>query len=61
MNSNDSIDDISRDLRENRHHNDSILTDLKRKDTQLKEMQFKLEHNEGCKYQLFNSTFFYYN
>lgn len=39
-----------RDLSEYRQHNDSILSEMKRKDMLIKELQFKLEHNEGCKY-----------
>lgn len=39
-----------RDLGEFRLNNDSILSDMKLKDKLIKDLQFKLEHNEGCEY-----------
>ncbi|CRL04166.1 CLUMA_CG017277, isoform A [Clunio marinus] len=36
-----------KDLNDFRQHNDSILNEMMRKDKLIKELQFKLEHNEG--------------
>lgn len=38
-----------RDLRETLSQNDTITTESQRKDSQIKEMQYRLEHTEGCK------------
>lgn len=36
-----------------RQHCENIGTELKRRDVQIKEMQQRLESNEGCKYYIF--------
>lgn len=41
---------VFRDLRETRQICESIGGELKRKDSQIKELQARLETNEGCKY-----------
>lgn len=45
-----NITSCFRDLGEFRQNNDSILSDMKLKDKLIKDLQFKLEHNEGCEY-----------
>lgn len=43
---------FNRDLIDFRQHNDSLQCDLKRKEKLIKELQYKLEHSEGCKYKV---------
>lgn len=38
-----------RDLRETRQRYDSVGGEIKRKDNQIRELQQRLESNEGCK------------
>ncbi len=41
-----------RDLHDYRQHNDMLQSDLKRKENIIKELQYKLENNEGCEYKI---------
>lgn len=41
---------LCRDLRETRQRFDSVGSEIKRKDLQIRELQQRLEVNEGCKY-----------
>lgn len=41
-----------RDLRETRQRFDSMVSELKRKEIILREMQQRLEASEGCKYHV---------
>jgi hypothetical protein len=36
-------------LRETKHRLEQTATEVKKKDGQLKEMQFRVDHGEGCK------------
>ena len=38
-----------KDLRDNKQKVDSFANEMKRKEAQIKEMQYRLEHSEGCK------------
>lgn len=40
---------FSRDLRESRQRYDSMMSELKRKESIMRELQQRLEANEGCK------------
>lgn len=55
---------IFRDLRETKHKLDSTSSDVKKKDGQLKELQFRIEHGEGCELiftkSFLSSIFFIY-
>lgn len=44
---------FARDLRETRQRYDSVGNDIKRKDNQIRELQQRLESNEGCKFAPF--------
>jgi hypothetical protein len=44
---------VSRELRDFRHKNEILSHDIKGKDSQIKELQSKLESGEGCKYIIF--------
>lgn len=46
-----------RDLRETRQKWDSVGSEIKRKDNQIRELQQRLEVNEGCKCCIFNFHF----
>lgn len=48
---------ICRDLRETRQRFDSVGSEIKRKDNQIRELQQRLEVNEGCKCR-FHGYFF---
>lgn len=50
---------ICRDLRETRQRFDSVGSEIKRKDNQIRELQQRLEVNEGCKCR-FHGFFFYH-
>ena len=39
-----------KDLRDNKQKVDSFANEMKRKEAQIKEMQYRLEHSEGCKF-----------
>lgn len=41
---------LHRDLRETRQRFDSVGSEIKRKDNQIRELQQRLEVNEGCKF-----------
>lgn len=43
---------IFRDLRESRQRYDSMMGELKRKESLIREMQQRLESSEGCKFLL---------
>lgn len=49
---NELIRFLCRDLRETKHRLDVTSGEVKKKDGQLKEMQFRVEHGEGCKWNL---------
>lgn len=40
---------ILRDLRDTKHRLEVTSSEVKKKDGQLKEFQFRVEHGEGCK------------
>lgn len=40
---------VFRDLRESRQRYDSMMNELKRKESIMRELQQRLEANEGCK------------
>lgn len=42
-----------RDLRETRQRYDSVGSDMKRKEMQIRELQQRLENGEGCKSNLY--------
>jgi hypothetical protein len=44
---------ISRELRDFRHKFEILSHDMKGKESQIKELQSKLESGEGCKYIIF--------
>lgn len=43
---------LCRDLRETRQRYDSVGSDMKRKEMQIRELQQRLENGEGCKSNL---------
>lgn len=45
-----------RDLRETRQRFDSVGGDLKRKDSQIRDLQQRLENSEGCKSNFHNNN-----
>lgn len=51
---------LCRDLRETRQRFDSVGGEIKRKDNQIRELQQRLECNEGCKCCLIYSFFSIY-
>lgn len=44
---------LTRDLRESRQRYESMVNELKRKDSIMREMQQRLETSEGCKFYQF--------
>jgi hypothetical protein len=49
----------SRELRDFRHKFEILSHDMKGKESQIKELQSKLESGEGCKYKMFQINFYY--
>lgn len=45
---------VCRDLRETRQRFDSVGSEIRRKDNQIRELQQRLEVNEGCKFRFFD-------
>lgn len=39
-----------KDLRDHKQRVESVTNEMKRKEAQMKEMQYRLEHSEGCKF-----------
>lgn len=50
---------VCRDLRETRQRFDSVGSEIRRKDNQIRELQQRLEVNEGCKFHFFFHLFIY--
>lgn len=51
---------FTRDLRESRQRYDSVGNEIKRKDNQIRELQQRLESNEGCKFTIFFTFLFFH-